>query len=121
MTVNPLYIKTYKQANVLCDKNIIELITKKTLEELECPICYDKVVDTKICFPFKCQHPICFNCFRKSCLVYKNHSLNFKKNKVKCPQCRKTCINDWIIKSRCNSKFFVHNMIEIEIIIPHHS
>ena len=115
MTVNPLYIYTYKQSNKLKDNNIIQIIKDKFNSEFNCPICFESLSSKKMCVPFNCKHPICFTCFTRICRTYK---FTDKVQRVKCPLCRQKCSRDWIIKPTVKTNFLGHEGKEIEIVIP---
>ena len=83
-----------------------------------CSICLDNMAnEMDICFPFNCDHAICFDCFSKMCKAITFAYLRPKK--LKCPLCRKLPSKDWIDKDKITMKAYIHKEFICNIVIPY--
>ena len=96
---------------------LIYKIKNVDFSKWSCSICFDNITNKiKICFPFICNHAICFSCFKKLCKTFK---YDLRPKKVKCPLCRFLPSKEWIDKDKITMKVYMYKDIIFNIIIPY--
>ena len=99
------------------DPELASKIKKTDFSNWSCCVCLENITfNINICFPFVCDHSICFNCFENICKTVRK---DLRPKKVKCPLCRKLPAKDWLDKNKIKFEEYCHKDILFKITNPY--